>query len=776
MPTINKSFLLKLFLVVALVTAGVFGVHAVQARRIPDALKRQADRAADSGKPDVAIHYLRQYLEFRPADVDSRERLASLVKERRGGANPTELLFLYDQILRTAPDRDHVRKEALALSLRIARYSDAEAHAEILLKNTPADPALWQQAAAAQAGQNNRDAARKSYEMALRHDPKNIVAYQRLAQFVWRDVQRPDEARKILDRMVAALPHEAEAFLTRAKFDAFTNFSGGRQGLELASNQGIPDGGQMADLRKALEVDPENADALLMMAEQLQKRRDPAGARDCLADAVRLYPQDARMVRALAWLELNRGNLGAAVAVLEDGLERIKDTGFDLLVPLADLLVQMGETSRTETIVKRLEARPEKAARMQTTYLKSRLAMRREDWPAAITLLSGLRTDAVGLPGLESQTNLLLAACHQRRGDRDAEQDALKLILNKDRHHLAARVGLGQSYLYAGRFADAEQEYNEAVRSPYATGPTHATLVRLKAARLRAAGTASPKDWELLDKIAAELQQPFGAASPEPALLRAELATLRGDSPKAIAILKAEAVRRPGEPRLWAALASAVADVAGVAAGLSVLDEAQASAGDGAEVRLARADLYARDPARLRPVAPLADQIDTWPDADQLRLLFGMLEIADRVGDDAGVMTACRRIAARRPNDIPVWESLAERAYRCKDAKAVADARAALTRLDPAGRSVALCDGWAALAANDLAAAATAAAGVTKTFGESPDRAEACVVLGRLKAATGDAAAAGKMFDRAGRLDPGRFGPIQETLAFAATAPGGDAG
>ena len=47
--------------------AGVlFGVHALQFRRIPDALKRQADRAAEAGKLDVAVRYLRQYLEFKP--------------------------------------------------------------------------------------------------------------------------------------------------------------------------------------------------------------------------------------------------------------------------------------------------------------------------------------------------------------------------------------------------------------------------------------------------------------------------------------------------------------------------------------------------------------------------------------------------------------------------------------------------------------------------------------------------------------------------------------
>src|SRR5437016_2602314 len=98
MPTINKRFLVKLLLVL-LVSAGVlFGAHAVQARRIPAALKQQSDRAAEAGKLDLAVHYLRQYLEFHPDDVDAHVRLAELLVKR----NPTsrgqyELLFLYDK-------------------------------------------------------------------------------------------------------------------------------------------------------------------------------------------------------------------------------------------------------------------------------------------------------------------------------------------------------------------------------------------------------------------------------------------------------------------------------------------------------------------------------------------------------------------------------------------------------------------------------------------------------------------------------------------------------
>src|SRR5438067_2526073 len=130
MPTINKPFLVKLLLVAAALTGALFGVHAVQAGRIPDAVKRQAERAADAGKLDSAVHYYRQYLEFAPDDVEAQVRLVELMRKRdptqRGQA---DVLFLYDRILRLDPDRHAVRRDALAASLKLGRYSDALTHA-----------------------------------------------------------------------------------------------------------------------------------------------------------------------------------------------------------------------------------------------------------------------------------------------------------------------------------------------------------------------------------------------------------------------------------------------------------------------------------------------------------------------------------------------------------------------------------------------------------------------------------------------------------------------
>lgn len=579
MPTINKRFLLKLVLVVLGLGGTLAAAHALQARRIPDALRRQADRTAEAGKTDAAIHYLRQYLEFEPDDVEAHVRLVELIKTRAAtGRSQNELVFLYDKILRLDPDRDETRRQALAHCLKIGRYADAATHADALVDKFPDDGTLWGQVGTARLGMNQTADARRAFETALAKSPGDMAGYQRLAQLVWKNQNDAAGARAVLGRMVAALPQEPLAVLTRARFEAFVAEEDARANRDATLDPAL------RDLRRVLELDPENADASLLLAELLQKGRDVPAAHAVLRDAAGLYPRDLRLTRALAWLELVRGNVPAALAALEDGLRHAPD-GLDLLVPLADLLVQQGDTARTADILRRLEAK--RLPPTQVRYLKARLAMRQEKWPEAIDHLEKLRGESASLPGLEAQANLLLATCHERTADPDNQEKALKRVLGADPAHVPARVGVALLHQNLGRFDDAVRELEAAATSPLAPGVVVAQWVRAKTHRMRHSA-ANPDDWRKLDAAVVALAPRFGPASSEPVVLRAEVAAAQGKYADAAQILRKEAARRPGDTRLWAALAHAAADAGGTAAGLAVIDEAQAAAGDGPDVRLAR--------------------------------------------------------------------------------------------------------------------------------------------------------------------------------------------
>src|SRR6185437_6521236 len=101
-------------------------------------------------------------------------------------------------------------------------------------------------------------------ETAIGHAPGEMIGYQRLAQLLWKSLDKPVEAHSVLDRMIAAVPQEPLAYLARARFESFLAdeavHRGHAKSLELAQR----------DLRRVLELDPENADASLLLAEILQ--------------------------------------------------------------------------------------------------------------------------------------------------------------------------------------------------------------------------------------------------------------------------------------------------------------------------------------------------------------------------------------------------------------------------------------------------------------------------------------------------------------------------
>ena len=386
-------------------------------------------------------------------------------------------------------------------------------------------------------------------------------------------------------------------------------------------------------------------------------------------------------------------------------------------------------------------------------YLKSRLAMRDEKWPEAVALLESLRREINNMPGLETQLNLLLAVCSNKLADPMAEEKAFQRVINADPKNVQARVGLGTLYLNLGRFDDAIREFEVASHSPYSSGPVIAQWVRTKAQSLRMSGAVG-EEWRKLETATINSASRYGPVSSEPLILQAELGLMFGKHNQVIQLLRKETGRRPGDARLWAFLANAVADAQGTAAGLGVVDEAQAAAGDSPEVRLARAKLYVDEPGRVRPLAPLAERIESWPEADQLRLLYGLVEAFDHIGDQPRVIQMLRRIAGRRPADTLLWSQIHERAIQIGDSKSANEARAALVKLHgESSASVVLCDA----AQSEAKDAAKIVELLTATFGESPTRSDACLALARQFKLIGKTADAARLTERSFAVDPTRY-------------------
>ena len=335
--------------------------------------------------------------------------------------------------------------------------------------------------------------------------------------------------------------------------------------------------------------------------------------------------------------------------------------------------------------------------------------------------------------------------------------------------NVPARVSLATLMLNQDKFEDAGREYEAACQSPFAGGAVHAQLIRLRLHQLTMSG-GTPAEWGRLDQLITRSVGRFSSVDSEPVVLRAEAAAAQGKRDEALQRLRAEVGRRPGDVRLWTVLAAAAADHGGTAAGLAVVDEAQAAVGDTPDVRLCRADLFARDPARVRSLDPLGGRIEAWPDVDQARLLAGLIEVYDRLGNKAAVVETLRRMTGRRPADAALWKQLAVRAngLPTDGGKAAAEARAALARIEgEGGASVLLADALASSGDAILQRFASA-------FGRDPNSAEACLALARVHHARGDESQAMRLTERAVVLEPSRFETNEAFLLQLQRAGGTD--
>ncbi|MBO0699955.1 MAG: tetratricopeptide repeat protein, partial [Zavarzinella sp.] len=531
MPILNQKLLLRVVVALVLLGGGLVALQRVQAGRVPDALLWQANAAAEKGRTDKAVFYLRQYLEFRPDDHDTVVRLADLMLARPGRRDLKNAHFLYERVYREAPQRADVGRKLVALCMEMRRFEDALTHAEHLRKQSPGavDGVLLSQIAECQVAQNRHDAARQSFEEAITKGADRVRPFERYADLLERHFKQPKEAGAVLDRLVRANPARAEAFLARAQFLKRTD----------RADEAL------RDLDRVFALDPENGEALVLSAEIHQARGELRQAKEALRDAIALYPRYAAGYRALSWLELMSGNEADALAVLERGTAVLPDAP-ELLSPLADLWVGRGELDRIPPVVQKLEAlraaaesEDRKPFALRIAYLRGRVLMAEGKWGDALPILESLRTEAIGQPALVTQVNILLAACHERGGDRDAQVECLKLALAADPTHLGARVALANAHVNAGRFEDALKEYQTAARSPYAGVGVQTTYASL---RLSWAELSQPpaEEWTAIGAYLAKLREQNPQAL-DPVVVEADWRAARGDFAAAEKALREEA-------------------------------------------------------------------------------------------------------------------------------------------------------------------------------------------------------------------------------------------
>lgn len=625
MIRVNGRLLLKLFVLIAFFAGGLYGLHAYQSQRIPQAMLWQVNHAIEQGKTDDAIKYMRRYLELCPNDYEQTLKLADLMQARATSAKElTNAIYLYEKVMREAPQETRAAKQFIPACIRLGRHADALRVAEEYIKAKPSDGEVHGFIAECLMSQNKNAEAKLAFQEGLRLAPGNVRISEMYSRLLTARLNQPKEALAILDALVKANPRSAEAYLLRAR----------------ALHADRNDAEASKDIDQLFWHDPENIEGLLLSAEIEQLKGNNRRAKDTLLAMLDLTPRDVRGYRALSWLNLLTGNSTEAMQTLERGLTRLPDSP-ELLTPLGDLCLEQGDIERTMDIIKKLDSKG--AATSQAKYLKARVLMKQNKHKDALAILEPLRAEVLALPAVEQQVSMLLAGSYERVGQFSTLREILKRMLAKDPNNLTARLAMANMFLDAGQLLEASKEYDLAAKSPIAGVGVRIMAGKLRIQRLKMDGKTKPADWNDLENSVSELIR-VQPNSIEPILLMAELHAAKKDTDQAVETIRQALRQRPADSRLWVALANLVWKERGTYDAIEVLNEARAVAGDSSEWKLARARLLCR-----MNNAPRLDQLTgslaNMSEADRIRLWQGLVDLLELTGHTDLMLAACKELA-----------------------------------------------------------------------------------------------------------------------------------
>ena len=216
-----------------------------------------------------------------------------------------QALAVLEKALLRDPGRDDARRRAARLAMDLNQLPDARGHLEILLKSTPEDGESELLLGRCLEADGKFTEASTRYESARKHQPGLIEAYSRLANLLRDRLGENARADRIMDAvevnggLIALNGQSSRAYLERARY---------RKAYQVAIS------GIAADLARAVELAPDDAEALLDSTRLAREEGRLDDARRLLDRGLDKHPHEARMYVALSELELQANRPEEAIA------------------------------------------------------------------------------------------------------------------------------------------------------------------------------------------------------------------------------------------------------------------------------------------------------------------------------------------------------------------------------------------------------------------------------------------------------------------------------
>ncbi len=595
---INFRFVAILATACGVFFSSVYAIHGWQMRRNAGSLIELGERAREAGDVGKARDYLNRYVGMVPGDANALATLGVLLDDSSADHGTLRRVFaIYEDVLRSDPTREDIRRRQIETAMAIGRYSDALAHVKILRQVYSTDGDLAMQAGLCQHELGDFEAAAESYAQAIEFSPRLINAWARLADLRSSVLDDPEGAVELLDRLVDQNSSDAAAWLVRAKF-----------------LQRIGDLNTAADdMQEALSRASDNADLLLAAVELGYARIAEARSRGQFPKADRLLHESRRQIRRAIELAPDRLDLQLQSILAESHFgdeQRALEELTSLLnlnpgearahLLLADLTIEQGDFDKATEALDLLPRTP--ASDAMRLFLDGRIAMAKKQWQTALSQFKEARRFQADMPDMLERTDLAIAACYRELGDTPAEISSLRQIVKYHPKSVPGRLALAAALLRQQDLAGAIVEYRPLASLPH---------VRLLLARLLILQNLQmpevAREWREAETLLNDATQQHSDPT-QIVLLRAELLAAKGQFATAQRLLKDARTSQADRLEFLVALARLAKQAGDEHRAALWMGQALASAGNSAEaeVQLRQAiELAPQDTAAARTLMEL---------------------------------------------------------------------------------------------------------------------------------------------------------------------------
>jgi tetratricopeptide (TPR) repeat protein len=654
----------------------IFGAHGYQLSRMERSVLSRAAQAEKDGDFREAERLYREHLDLVPDDHDAKLKYADVLLKGNEHGNYQELVTRqelaaqsYLELLNTSssnPDllrpRRDIRRRLAELLVELRHYAEARRSLDMLLQTESDDGALHFLMGQCQEESDEPGRAVASYEKAIEyHAPQRLEAYQRRAILLQTQLDRPDDAERVINEMVSSQPEDYRVYLERGRY--FLRYKKTPEAAKAARE----------DLERALKRKSDDSAVYLELAEAElgQATPDLQKARRILEDGLKVMPSEASLHRALALLEEVAGQKDKAIESLHRSLQKMPDQVL-LHWALARLLAERGGT--TELLAEIEELKRLNLSSLIVHYMEAYYQINSGEWTKARESLIKLQSDVARWPDFKAvmserdeflcdfkaQVIYLLAQCHGHLGDSERQTDAYRRAVRANPRLQVARLGLANSMVERGETEQAIDEYRKLIRQfPQATG----RLVYLLIAR-NLQRPAAQRDWSEIDQLIKSVQSSSPQAS-EWVLLQVDKLLAQDKISEAQNLLEKARLRSPQAVEVWIKATELLRMQRKFAEARSLLNQAQKAIGDSVDLRIEQARLLiAQGSSNVSgDLKQIAQDTASFKHGERRRLLEALAGAATQANDIALATSLWEEVTRLDPADLVPQLRLLDLAY-----------------------------------------------------------------------------------------------------------------